>query len=472
MLSQGFIERIVTLCFLLLAAAAIWHFVRLRSPYDFELALPQPDPRPERREITRQTTIGEYFQRFAESQAQDGAASWPGFRGPNRDNIAPASPPLRTDWGKDGPRVLWRQKLGEGYAAPAVAYGFVYILDYLEEEEQDALRCFDLLSGQEVWRRSYGNPVRRNHGKSRTVSAVSEKTVVSIGPKAHVMTADAFSGDLLWSCDMLAEYAGELPQWYAGQCPLIDQGAVILAPAGKEVLMQARELRSGKILWQVPNFPALKMSHSSIVPMTLQGVRQYVYCGLGGAVGVAENGELLWHAAAWRPPVWAPSPVQISSQEIFLTAGYGAGSALLHVKFSDGKWETVLKREWKPSQGPASEQQTPIFFQGRLFTIQPKDAGSRRAQLVAADPARLPEILAGSGREERFGLGPYLVADQRIWVVDDQGVLSVFEFVEEQFRKLAAHRVLPGYDAWGPLAIANGLMILRDATSMACIDLR
>ena len=472
MLSQRYIERIVTLCFLLLAAAGIWHFVRFRSSFDLVPALPQPDPRMEQQEVTRKTIIGEHFQRFAESQPQENAGSWPGFRGPNRDNIAKDSPPLRTDWGAVGPKVLWRQELGEGYAAPAVAYGLVYVLDYLEEAEQDALRCFELLTGQEVWRRYYENPVRRNHGKSRTVCAVSDGTVVSVGPKAHVMTADAFSGDLLWTCDMLAEYDGELPQWYAGQCPLIDQGAVILAPAGKDALLQARDLHSGKVLWQTANSPGLKMSHSSIVPMVLQGIRQYVYCGLGGVVGVAEDGELLWHTAAWRPPVWAPSPVQISNQEIFLTAGYGAGSAVLQVTLADGKWETSLKSAWKPSQGPACEQQTPVFYKGLLFTIQPKDAGSRRAQLVAADPARLPEILAGSGREERFGLGPYLIADQKIWIVDDQGVLSVFEFAGQDFRKLAAHRVLPGFDAWGPLALADGLMILRDATSMACVDLR
>jgi len=461
-----------TLLFLLLAAAGIYHFASFRSRFNIVYALPQEDARLFRTEETTPIRIGEHFQRFAESVPLENTGSWPGFRGANHDNIVSDSPPLQTNWGKQGPTVLWRQELGEGYAAPVIAYGFVYILDYLEQEEADALRCFSLFDGHEIWRRSYRNSIRRNHGKSRTVSAVSEQTVVTIGPKGHVMATDAFSGDLLWSCDMLAEYQTELPQWYAGQCPLIDQGAVILAPAGKEALLLALELRSGEVRWQTPNLPGLKMSHSSIIPMTLQGVPQYVYAGLGGLVGISLEGELLWHAKDWRPPVWAPSPVQLSSEQIFLTAGYGAGSALLQVAYDEGCWVTTLKEQWKPSMGPASEQQTPIFYHGLLFTIQPKDAGTLRAQLVAADPLKMPEVLTGSGREERFGLGPYLLADQRFWVVDDQGVLSVFELIGQEFRKLAAHRVLPGFDAWGPIAFADGRMILRDATSMVCLDLR
>ena len=36
---------------------------------------------------------------------------------------------------------------------------------------------------------------------------------------------------------------------------------------------------------------------------------------------------------------------------------------------------------------------------------------------------------------------------------------------------LGSHRIIDGSDAWGPLAVADGRMILRDLNQMVCIDL-
>ena len=56
----------------------------------------------------------------------------------------------------------------------------VYLLDYDEEKKADALRCFSLENGIELWRRWYSIKVKRNHGMSRTIPAVTEKYVVKI----------------------------------------------------------------------------------------------------------------------------------------------------------------------------------------------------------------------------------------------------------------------------------------------------
>src|SRR4026209_51145 len=42
--------------------------------------------------------------------------AWPGFRGPNRDDICTESAALATSWPASGPRELWSVELGEGYA--------------------------------------------------------------------------------------------------------------------------------------------------------------------------------------------------------------------------------------------------------------------------------------------------------------------------------------------------------------------
>ena len=455
------------------ACAGVWNYLQFVSPRKVEYATEQRDNSETR--IVKQTVIkiGETFQRFL-PDPEHGAfhAAWPCFRGSKRNNLPDDNVALVKQWDENGPKVLWRQTLGEGYAGAIIANGRAYILDYTEEENADALRCFELFTGEEIWRRSYANPIRRNHGKSRTVPAYSDNVVVTFGPAAHVMAVDAISGDVLWSRDLVREYQCEVPQWYAGQCPLIDDGKVILGIGGEKVLMTALDLKTGQTAWELPNPDGLQMSHASVLPTMLAGCEQYVYAAIGGIVACDRDGQRLWLCKKWKPAVWAPTPVNISENRLFLAAGYGAGSALLSVNDTNDKFEAVIENEWKPTKGPASEQQTPLLIDGTLFVIQPKDAGALRTELVAADVHRLPEIKAASGKEARFGLGPYIYVDDAFWIVDDDGVLHVYKYEDNSFHCLARHKVLPGVDSWGPIACAGGIMILRDSTSMVCLDLR
>ena len=119
---------------------------------------------------------------------------WPGFRGPNNDGISPEQTPLRREWAEDGPSVLWSVDVGEGYAGAAVLGGRVYLLDYDRQTEADAVRCLSLADGREIWRYSYPVKIKRWHGMSRTVPAVTEEYVVTLGPKGHVTCLDSKTG--------------------------------------------------------------------------------------------------------------------------------------------------------------------------------------------------------------------------------------------------------------------------------------
>jgi len=60
------------------------------------------------------------------------AMDWPQWRGPQRDGVAVASPPLATSWPEDGPPKLWEsEKLPSGrdggYGSPVVADGRVFL---------------------------------------------------------------------------------------------------------------------------------------------------------------------------------------------------------------------------------------------------------------------------------------------------------------------------------------------------------
>lgn len=418
--------------------------------------------------------IGEFFTRFKTADEIPGL-SWPRFRGSGFDNISKEKIPLIDKWGKDGPRILWRVSLGEGHAAPSIYNGKVYILDYDETKKSDALKCFSLKTGEEIWRREYHVHLKRNHGFSRTIPAVNDKFVVSIGPRCQVMCVDRNSGDFKWGIDMVTTFKTEVPFWYTGQCPLLSGDTVILAPGGS-ALMAAVECNTGKILWQTPNPHSWKMSHSSVMPFMFKGKKMYIYFAIGGLAGVSAEGQdagmLLWDCSDFAPAVVAPSPLVLDNGKILLTAGYGAGSAMVQVKQQGGKFTASVIQQYRPQEGIATEQQTPVFYRGTIYAIMPKDAGGMRNQFVAVSPKDGKNILFSSGKDERFGLGPYLLADDKFFILNDDAGMSIAKVSGSEFRVLDKARITEGQDAWGPLAIAGGYLLMRDSKQMVCIDIR
>ncbi len=394
--------------------------------------------------------------------------SWPRFRGADFDNISKANVKLADRWPATGPKILWSVDLGEGHAAPAVLNGRVYLLDYDEEKRADVLRCFSLADGKEIWRRSYGLPAKRNHGLSRTIPAVTPDFIITIGPRCHVSCVETETGTFRWGIDLQKEHGTTEPLWFTGQCPLIDDGLAIIAPAGPEILMMAVDCKTGKIVWTAPNPNGWKMSHSSIMPITLHGKKMYIYAAIGGMAGISTDGKTLWEIP-WSASVIAPSPVPMGGNQIFITGGYGAGSLRIQVDKTANGFAARLLAKSTPKEWLASEQQTPILHDGLLYGIMPKDAGALKRQFVCYDP-NSGELVWSSGKTHRFGLGPFFLADGRFFVLDDDGTLTMLSASRTGYEQLAQHKVIDGHDAWGPIALAGTRMLLRDSTRMVCID--
>ena len=405
--------------------------------------------------------------------------SWPAFRGADRTNIVREPLRLARAWPQGGPKVLWKLPLGEGHAGAAIANGCVYVVDYDNEKREDAIRCLSLDDAREIWRYTYSVKVLRNHGMSRTVPAVNDRFVVSLGPMCQVTCLDARTGKLVWKFDLVKEFGATVPPWYAGQCPLIDGEAVILAPGG-DPLMMSVELASGRILWRTPNAGAPSttaqgrpeqsqtggwgMTHSSIMPMDYHGQRQYIYCTTGGVVGVAaSDGKLLWRKPDWKIALaMVPSPLVIDGERGFFSGGYNNGSVMVRIKGDGDRLETEELFRLKVAVFGA-DQQTPILYEGHIYGVTPP------GELACLD---LDGRRLWTSAPARFGLGPFILADGLLFALNDEdGTLHVAEASPAGYRELASAKLLEGSDAWGPIAIAAGRLILRDLTTMVCIEL-
>ncbi|GHT22618.1 dehydrogenase [Planctomycetales bacterium] len=395
--------------------------------------------------------------------------TWVHFRGDDFDAVSKEKIPLK----KTPPEksaTLWELPLGEGFAGFAVRNGCVYILDYDMEKFSDVLRCLSFDDGQELWRFSYPIRIKKNHGMSRTIPAVTEKYCVSLGPKCHLLCVDALTGQEKWFIDLKHIYGTTEPEWYAGQCPFIVQHngkeTAIIAPAGHETLFVALDCETGKEVWKTPNPFGWAMTHASVMPMKLENRDTFVYFGKGGVVGVdAADGKILWHTADWQIEIaTCPSPLVLPENRIFCSGGYLSGSLMLQIESQNGQYSAKTLYRLKDAVF-GSEQQTPIFYDNHIFGIRQRDK-----QFVCLDLNG--NVVWTSGSKAKFGSGPYIVADEMFLILDDDGKLTACEATSKEYRQLFEVQILDDHACWAPMTIVNGRLLLRDQIMMKCLDLR
>lgn len=392
------------------------------------------------------------------------SGSWAQFRGGLRDGKAVYGEPLLAEWPAEGLRQLWRVSVGEGYAGAAIHKGRVYLADYDEKTDETVIRCLSLDDGTDIWRYTYNVKVAWNHGYSRTVPGVNDRYVVTIGPKCHVRCLDAVSGSLVWKKDMEAEFGTVVPQWYTGQCPLIDGERVILAPSGDPLIM-AVDLASGEPVWQTPNPGRWQMTHSSVVPFEVGGVRQYVYCTTAGVVGVAaDDGRILWRWPDWKIlNAVSPSPLVAGPGLLLFTGDYNAGSQMVRVTEKAGTFK--VEEVFRLKTGVFScKQHTPLVHQGYLYTVLPN------GRVVCADFGG--RQLWTSPSRVNSGWAPFMFINDLLYILNDEtGELIAARADSGGFQELNRAKVLNGHEAWAPMAFADGRLVVRDMKEMVCLDL-
>ncbi len=462
-MSKYLLPWLIPIGLTLLGGAALLGWVYAFYGYAESPRLPGQDGRPRAAaQESAQDDLTGRLETFGGSPSEISAA-WPTFRGPQYDAVSPETVPLIREFPAAGPEPIWQVSLGEGFAGAAIRHGRVYVIDYDMERQADAIRCFSLDNGREIWRYSYPVRVKRNHGMSRTVPAVDEQYVVAIGPKCHVTCLDAETGQFRWMIDLVREYGTDEPLWYAGQCARIENGRAILAPAGS-ALMIAVDCATGQVVWQTPNPDGWKMTHSSILPMTFAGRKMYVYCAVGGVAGIAaEDGEVLWKTDAWTLRINVPTPVWVGDGKLFFSAGYNKGSMMLQLREEDGRIVPEVLFTLPPEVFGA-DQQTPIFYEGYLYGVRPNK------EMVCLDLDGTVQWT--SGTENKFGLAPYMIADGMLIALNDDGIMSLIDAGPERFDLLSRARVLEGPESWAPPALAAGRLIVRDLHTMVCLDLR
>ena len=65
-----------------------------------------------------------------------------------------------------------------------------------------------------------------------------------------------------------------------------------------------------------------------------------------------------------------------------------------------------------------------------------------------------------------------LLVNDLVLALKDDGWLHLLQPSADGVTLLARAKVLPGHEAWAPMAFADGLLLVRDSSELRCLDLR
>ncbi len=384
-------------------------------------------------------------------------AYWTSFRGPRRDGVY-AEQPILTDWSPPRPARKWRQPCGGGYASFAVAEGRAFTIEQRRDDE--VVVAYDVATGRELWTHAYPARFEEWMGGEgpRATPTYHDGLVYSLGATGELCCLGAANGRLLWQKNILTENSSANLRYGMAASPLVIGERVIVltgeATTGRAVVAYNR--LNGDRAWSVLDD---KQAYTTPLLATLAGEPQLVVVTASRAVGLSPvDGALRWEFP-WRVQYdnAISIPVIVGTNRLVLSAGYGAGSALVEVTRGAKGFEA--REVWR-NRNLKNKFNASVLWDGFLYGL---DEGVLACVDVATGERRW--------RDGRYGYGQLLVAGGYLILLGGEGELVLLRADPQRWVELARVQALNG-KTWNVPALAQGFLLVRNSAMMACYDLR
>jgi len=402
------------------------------------------------------------FVSLAGPQATEGAGSfdWPQWRGPNRMDVSKETD-LIESWPAEGPKRLWLfENAGNGYSGPAIAAGKLFTLGTRDGDE--ILLVLDANTGKEIWTAKIGSMLKNNWGDGpRGTPTVDGDRVYALSGGGNLVCASVADGKVLWRQSM-KDLGGKTPGWGYTESPLIDGDQVVCTPGGPNGALAAFDKKTGKRLWQSAEFTD-NAQYASIVPVDLNGVRQYIQLTQPSLVGIAaKDGKVMWKSPWHGKTAVIPTPIYRDGH-VYITSGYGAGCKLVKISSDNQPTDVYSNKVMKNHHGGV------VLVGDHLY-------GHADAGWTCQDFKTGEEVWNHRG----FGKGAITCADGMLYCLEEgSGTVALVEASPKGWKEHGRFKLDPQSKIrssqgriWTHPVISNGKLYLRDQDLIHCYDVR
>jgi outer membrane protein assembly factor BamB len=388
---------------------------------------------------------------------------WPQLLGPRRNGVSEERG-LNLDWNARPPRTLWKVPVGSGYSSLAVRGD--RLVTTTKRGDRDIVVCLATADGKELWSFDAAPTYtdRQGHCKGpRSTPTIDGDRVHCLFGAGELVCLKIADGTLLWRTNILevakATPRGDQFYWGVSMSPLVEGHLVIVQPGGKNASVIALDRDTGQLNWSAGSDPA---GYSSPIAIDAGGRRQIV-CPTGKSILGIEplKGDVLWRyefgntfGATAATPVW-------TGKLLFVSAAYGAGSAVLEI-VGDGV-KVAAREKWK-NKNLQTLMATAVVsgdhvygFHGDLggFGLRCLDLNTGDQKWVERYPSR----------------HAFIAAEGHLLAMGERGTLQLIEATPGKAVVKGEVADLLAYKAWAMPALANKRLYLRDEKHVVCLDL-
>jgi outer membrane protein assembly factor BamB len=201
-------------------------------------------------------------------------------------------------------------------------------------------------------------------------------------------------------------------------------------------------------------------AYSSPTVVEFAGERQLLVVTKTRAVGLhISDGKLLWELPwiVFQGNRNIAQPVLVSSNRVFLSAGYGTGCTVFEVgKTSEG---FVAREIWR-NKNLKNKFTSSVLLDGFLYGLD--------EDILACIDAATGERRWKDGR---YGYGQVVLASGHLIVLCGDGDLALVRATPQRHQEVCRFAAIKG-KTWNHPAVAGGLLLVRNNAEMACYDLR
>lgn len=383
---------------------------------------------------------------FALSLVAVTAADWPNFRGPNHDGISKETG-WTTEWPADGPKVLWKAKVGMGFSAVTVANGKAFTQGNTKDE--DTIFCFDANNGTALWKHTYAAPLDPKYyeGGTSATPTVDGDRVYTISKRGIIHCLGAADGKVIWTKNLQEELGAKIPEWgFAGSFFIEGDLAILnVGSAGT-----ALDKKTGNVIWTSGKEES---GYSTPIPYDAGGERAVMFAIKQDVIAVKiKDGKELWRFP-WKTQydVNAANPI-LSGSKVFISSGYNRGGGVFDISQNPPAkvWENKNMRNHMASS---------VLWQGHLYGV---DENQLRCVVFDTGEVKWTDKVSGKGS--------LIIADGKLVVLSERGELIVANPSPEGFKPITRAQVVGG-KCWAAPTLANGKIYVRTGPGdVVCVD--
>lgn len=382
------------------------------------------------------------------------AMDYPQFLGPNR-NATLHGIKLARDWSLRPPRLVWRQPIGEGWSAFAIAGNSA--ITQAQEGEKEKVVCYELKTGELQW--SHSDHARFEVAPAgigpRATPTVVDNYVYTLGATGLLNCLDFSTGKPIWSTDIIHDNKSKVADWGMSGSPLVINDSVVVSAGG----MYGRSLvayhkDTGEIMWGGGNDSS---GYSSPQFRSLAGIPQILIFNYKSVVSHDPNtGHVLWRYA-WPGAESVAQPVPLPNNQLLVSSGYGIGSKLLRIQRDIG-----------------GELQANLLWESRGLKAKFTNVVYSDEYVYGLDDGILVCLNMSNGKRTwkkgRYGHGQMILVDDLLLVQAESGDVVLLEANPTSHVELGRFPALVGR-TWNNPTLAAPYLLVRNDREAACYEL-